>query len=253
LRRLRELDHPVERCCAIAKIPCDAQDDPLHSREGKTRAGPDSIGAEAEISLGEPLTLVRDGKALAEPPGMKISNGQGVPNGHSQADVLRLVGAPNRLEEQVQALCDGPGDQPDVAEAVQDLAQDMRVAAPCRELPCFSEKRGCLVLRIAHTSEVQHDLGAHGGSLSEALRRLREGVQELPPAPPVPQRLGRIVEPHPLGRTPMPLCRFPSVTRSLPVVGEQRRTFAELRRVDLLDRTGDRGVDRALRSDSCER
>ena len=71
----------------------------------------------------------------------------------------------------------------------------MRVAAPCRELSCFSEKGGRLVLQIAQTSEVSHDLGAHGGSLGEVLRRLRERVQKLPHAPPVPQRLGRIVGP----------------------------------------------------------
>src|SRR6266542_3671403 len=119
----------------------------------------------------------------------------------------------------------------------------MRVAAPCRELPCFSEKRGCLVLQIAHTSEVHHDLGAHGGSLSEALRRLRERVQKLPHGPPVPERLDRIVEPHPLGGPAMPLRRLPSVARVLPVVGEKRSTLAKSPRLDFLDRTRDPGMD----------
>jgi hypothetical protein len=51
------------------------------------------------------------------------------PNGHSQADFPRPVGAPNRLEERVQSLCDGPGVEPEQAKAVQDLAEYVRVAA----------------------------------------------------------------------------------------------------------------------------
>ena len=41
----------------------------------------------------------------------------------------------------------------------------------------------------------------------------------------------------------MPLRCFPSVAAMLPVVGEKRSTLVELPRVDLLDRTRDRGVD----------
>src|SRR5947209_4977821 len=121
----------------------------------------------------------------------------------------------------------------------------MRVTAPCRERPSFSEKRGALVLQIAHTSEVIHDLGAYSRSLSEVLRRLWERVQKLPHTPPVPQRLGRLVASHPLGRPPMPLRRFLCVPRMLPVVGEQRRALAEPPRVDFLDRARDGGVDAA--------
>ena len=69
-----------------------------------------------------------------------MGKGQAEPNGYSQADVLRLVRAPNRLEERVQGLCGGPGVEPEETEAVQDLAEDMRVAASCRELPSFSGK-----------------------------------------------------------------------------------------------------------------
>jgi hypothetical protein len=119
----------------------------------------------------------------------------------------------------------------------------MRFAALRCELPPFSEKQGCLVLRIAHTSEVQYNLGAHGCSVGEVLRCLRERVQEFPNPLPVPERLGRIVEPYPLGRSPMPLRRFPSIARLLPVVGEQRRALAELPRIDLLDRARGGGVD----------
>src|SRR5262245_56736205 len=119
----------------------------------------------------------------------------------------------------------------------------MRVSTPCRELPSLSEERGCLVLQIAHTSEMHHDLSPHGCSLSEALRHLRERVQELPHALPVPQRLDRIVESHPLGCPPVPLRCFPSASRLLPVVSKQRRAFAELFRLELFDRASDPGVD----------
>ncbi len=169
--------------------------------------------------MSESETLLCNSKALAQPPGMIIGNRQAEPNGHSQADVHCLVSAANRFEERVQGLCGSPGVEPENAEAVENLAEDMRVAAARRELLSFSEKRGCLILQIAHTSEVIHDQGAYGCSLGEALRRLRERVQELLPAPPVPQRIGRIVEAHPLRRPPMPLRRFPSVARMLPVVG----------------------------------
>ena len=113
LRRPRELDHPVELGCALARMPRQAQGSAVERREAEARAKPDSIGAEVEISPSEPKTLLRNGKALAEPPGIKIGTGQAVANGHSQADVLRLVGAPNRLEERIQRLFDGPSEQPE--------------------------------------------------------------------------------------------------------------------------------------------
>src|SRR5206468_11423412 len=117
-----------------------------------------------------------NGKALAELPGLKIGTGEAEPNGHSQALIVRLVGAPNRLQERIKRFDSPDCVQPEVAEAVQDLAENVRVAAPGRELPSFSEQRGRLVLQIAQTSEVRHDLGAHGCSLGEVLRRRRERV-----------------------------------------------------------------------------
>ncbi len=48
---------------------------------------------------------------------------------------------------------------------------------------------------------------------------------------------------HPLGRPAMPLRRFPSFARALPVIGEKRSTLAELPRLELLDRARDRGMD----------
>jgi hypothetical protein len=68
-------------------------------------------------------------------------------------------------------------------------------------------------------------------------------VQEVPHASPVTERLSRIVSAHPLGRPPMPLRRFPSVARLLPVVREECRTLAELPRPELLDRARNRAVD----------
>src|SRR6266542_1680730 len=172
-----------------------------------------------------------------------MMNGEAVANGHSQADILRFVRALSCLEERIECFIDGPRKQPNGAEAVQNLAEDMRVAAPCGEFPSFSEKRGCLVLQIAQTTEVHHDPCAHGCSLSEVLRRLRERVQELPRAPPVPQRLDSIVETHPLSCPPMPLRRFLWVPRMLPVVGEQRRALAELIGLQLLHRASDGSMD----------
>jgi hypothetical protein len=161
LRGACEIDHLVKLGCAIARTPREAQHSAVTTREAEARAPPDD-GAEVEISPSEPETLLRDGKALAEPPSIGISHAGAVPNGHSQAEVLRLVGAPNGLEERVEPLREGPGEEPEIAEAVQDPAQDTRVAAPCRRLPSFSEKAGCLVLRIARTSEVAHDCRKKG-------------------------------------------------------------------------------------------
>src|SRR5262249_7886336 len=41
----------------------------------------------------------------------------------------------------------------------------------------------------------------------------------------------------------MPLRRFPSIARTLPVIGKERRMLTELSRRELLDRVRDRGVD----------
>jgi hypothetical protein len=139
LRGARELDYPVELYCALSGTSRQAQGYAADGRESEARAKTDSIGAEAEISPSEAKTLLRGGKTLAEPPGPKVSKGQAVPNGHSQTDVLSLVGAPNRLEERVQGVCDGPREEPDAAEAVQDLAEGMRIPAPCRELLSLPE------------------------------------------------------------------------------------------------------------------
>jgi hypothetical protein len=56
-------------------------------------------------------------------------------------------------------------------------------------------------------------------------------------------RLRGIVEACPLGRAAMPLRRFPSVARTLPVVGEKRRALTEIPRLALLERTRHRRMD----------
>src|SRR5207249_10933515 len=68
-------------------------------------------------------------------------------------------------------------------------------------------------------------------------------VQKPPRAPPMPECLGVVVEPHPLSRPAMPLRRFPSLARMLPVIGEKRRTLAEPPRLQLFDRARDCGMD----------
>jgi hypothetical protein len=107
------------------------------------------------------------------------------------------------------------------------LAENVRITAPRRELLSFSKKRGPLILDVTQASEVIHDLGAHRRSFSERLRCLQERVQKNTHGLPMPQRLLRIVEPHP----PMPLGRFPSLARTLPMVGEECRALAELFRL----------------------
>src|SRR5262249_21819515 len=123
------------------------------------------------------------------------------------------------------------------------LAENMRIVAARRELPCFAKERDRLVFDIAYSSEVNQDLSARRCSLSEVLRCLRERIQKLPHAFPVPECLGRIVEPRPFGCAAMPLRGFPSFARSFPVVGEERRPLAELPGLQLLDRAPDRAVN----------
>jgi hypothetical protein len=98
----------------------------VERRETEARAEPDPIAAEIEVSPSEPETLLRNREALTEPPSINIGNAGAVANGHAQADVPRLVGAPNRLEQRAEALCDSPGVDPEEAEAVQDLAEDVK-------------------------------------------------------------------------------------------------------------------------------
>src|SRR5262245_23067656 len=101
-----------------------------------------------------------------------MGDGKAEPNGHSQAHVLGFVGASNRLEERIQRFSDRRGVESEEAEAVQDLAENVRVAATSCELLCIPEKRGRLVLYVTHASEVDHDLAARGGSLDKVLRHL---------------------------------------------------------------------------------
>src|SRR5262249_16416619 len=118
----------------------------------------------------------------------------------SQGLVLRPVGPLNRLEEQIEPFVDSTTQEPNEAEATQEFAEDMWIAAPCGKFSAFLEERDCVIVQIANASEVIHDQGAHGCSLGEALWRLRERGQVLPNALPVPERIGRIVGSHPLGR-----------------------------------------------------
>jgi hypothetical protein len=229
LRRLRVLDHPVEIGSTLARTPGEAQSAAAEGRESETGTEPDSIGSKVDIAPGKLKTLFRNAKALAEPPGNVVRKAEAISNRHFQPDVLRLVGETNGFEKKIECFINaGPSLRQYHPEAVKYLAENLRVAAPHRELPSLSKQRGSVLLRIAQTSEVSHHLGAHGRSLAETLRRLHERVEKLADAPPVPERLGRIVEPHPLRRSPVPFRRLPGVARSLPVEGEKRCVLAEL-------------------------
>ena len=107
---------------------------------------------------------------------MGAGNQEAMPDGHSQADVLRLVGEPNRLEKRVESFIDVPGLRTEDAEAVQDLGENVRITAASREIPSFPEEQGCLVLHITQTGEVIHDPRPHRRSFGEVLRRLPERV-----------------------------------------------------------------------------
>src|SRR5262245_50065675 len=98
---------------------------------------------------------------------------------HSQRPVVRPVGPLNRLKEQIERFVDSTTKAPNEAEATQEFAEDMRIAAPCRKLPAFDEERDCLIFRIAYATEVIHDLGAHPSPLCEVLGRIRKRVQKL--------------------------------------------------------------------------
>src|SRR5437867_769789 len=87
----------------------------------------------------------------------------------------------------------------------------------------------------ARTAALSARLSGVSGSVSRSWRTLPQCLSAS---------TDRILEPHPLGRPPMPLGCLPSVTRMLPVIGEKRCTLAELPWVRLLDRTRDGGVDR---------
>jgi hypothetical protein len=64
LRRARELDDAVEFGGALTGTPRKAQGKAMVTRKAEARAKPDSIGAEAEISMSELKTLLGIGKAL---------------------------------------------------------------------------------------------------------------------------------------------------------------------------------------------
>src|SRR5262245_22758482 len=113
-------------------MPRQAQRNSMPTRKAEARAEPESSLAQRQTSPREPQAVQRNGKALAEPPSETVSTGRAVPNGHSQANVVCLVGAPNRVEERIERFLESPGKESVVAEAVQDLAQHVWVATPCR-------------------------------------------------------------------------------------------------------------------------
>jgi hypothetical protein len=84
LRTPGELDHPVEFGCALERTARQDQRNTTPTRETEAWAEhTDSIRAEAEVSPGEPKTLVRYDKALVEPRFKKISTAQTVPDCHT--------------------------------------------------------------------------------------------------------------------------------------------------------------------------
>ena len=253
LRGARKLDHAVELGATLPRTPCEAEDKAAVICEAEAGADPDLLGAKSRglpERVGDPPPLWREPRGAARQKSGHC-RGQGEPPPSRPCPPFRLP--VERIREADERFIDGPRARPEFAEAFSDLDENVRIAAACRELPSFSEERGRLVLDIAQTSKVSHDLTARRRSLSEVLRRLRERVHELPHAPPVPQRLGRIVEPHPLGRAAMPLRRFPSVAPLLPVVSKQRRPLAELPRVRSSIARATAACTRALRSTSWER
>lgn len=64
LRRAREFDHSVQLGCPLARMPRQTQGNAVPIRQAQARAIPESIGAEVEISVSEPETLLRNDKAL---------------------------------------------------------------------------------------------------------------------------------------------------------------------------------------------
>src|SRR5262249_49188351 len=116
-----ELDHSAELFSALARMPHQDQGSAMHIREAQARAKPESIGAKF-APPSAPAPLLGDREAPAGLPGSQIAAPQAVPNDHSQADVIRIVGEPNRLQERVQGFCESPGIPTDAGETVQDLA-----------------------------------------------------------------------------------------------------------------------------------
>jgi hypothetical protein len=106
------------------------------------------IGAESEVSLSEPETLLGSAKALAEPARIAMGNAEAIANRHSQGVVLSSVCSLNGFEEQIEPFIDSSSARPKLAEGMQDLAENVRIAAPSREIPPFLEERGSLVLGI---------------------------------------------------------------------------------------------------------
>jgi hypothetical protein len=123
----RPLEHPVELACAIPKTPRETQNHATQVRGGEAWAEPDSMRAvvvakeraETDISLSELNSLFHNGTALREPGAPKEANGQAVPNGDSQAEILRFVRAIHRFAKQIERFIDGSGPCPELAKAVQ--------------------------------------------------------------------------------------------------------------------------------------
>jgi hypothetical protein len=129
--------------------------------------------------VSEPQTLLRHNEAFAELTGAVAGSAETISNRHSQADVLCFVGSPNRFDKRIERFLKSPGKKPDAAEPVQHQAEDVTIPAPLGMLPSSSKQEGRLILDVAETSELIHDLASHGGFFDSVPRRLRDAVPLL--------------------------------------------------------------------------
>jgi hypothetical protein len=107
-------------------MPREAQNPAVHRRQDEAGAEPDVIAAEAKISSREPEALVHNGEAFAQPRGPKMDQTEAVPNGHSQANVLRLVGALHRFEKHIERFVNS------ALRSRRLLPSDQRISTLCK-------------------------------------------------------------------------------------------------------------------------
>src|SRR5262245_25580607 len=145
VRGARGLDRPVEFGPTVVRTPHEAQSNAAEGQEAEAGAEPQSIGPKVEIFVTKLKTLLRDRKAFADPPGIELGSTEAVSNRHSQGRVLGTVRSLNGFEKRIERLIDSSGSCPELAVAVQHLAENMRIVAARRELPCFAKERDRLV------------------------------------------------------------------------------------------------------------
>ena len=189
--------------------------------------------------------LLGDGQRLAEAPGEEQRQHEDAPKRELQPRIVTPVRQADRLPQGLDCLlrraAQGSGGG---GRRGEDRLQ-AQVAALVGERLQVRQECGRLLARHADAYAEAEDVRARRAAELPCLGGFGQPLEELPSLAPVAQGLGEIAHADPFGRTSAPARGLQRLPRARPVVGEERRTFVELARIQVRDDACDRRVHAA--------